>query len=51
LTNYLIWEDQTSFEIYGKRGKKTKKQVYKEVLGKKPGNNMPRTIPTSPRRK
>ncbi len=34
-TAHVIWEDQTSFEIYGKRGKKTKKQVYKEVFGKK----------------
>lgn len=34
-TLHLIWEDKTSFAIYGKKGKTTKKQVYQEILGKK----------------
>ncbi len=34
-TLHLIWEDKTSFAIYGKKGKITKKQVYQEILGKK----------------
>jgi len=34
-TLHIIWDDKTSFEIYGKKGKTTKKQVYKEIFGKK----------------
>ena len=34
-TLHLLWEDKTSFAIYGKKGKTTKKQVYQDILGKK----------------
>lgn len=30
----LIWQDKTAFEIYGKQGTLTKKEVFREVFGK-----------------
>ena len=33
-TLHLIWDDRTSFAIYSKKGKTTKKQVYQEIFGK-----------------
>ena len=34
-TLHFIWEDKTIFDIYGTKGKKKKKQIYQEILGKK----------------
>jgi hypothetical protein len=34
-TLHFIWEDKTSFEIFGMKVKKIKKQIYQEVFGKK----------------
>ena len=34
-TLHFIWEDKTSFEIYGTNEKTTRKQIYQDVLGKK----------------
>jgi hypothetical protein len=34
-TLHFIWTDKTPFTFYGTKGKKTKKQVYQEILGKK----------------
>lgn len=30
----LIWQDKTTFDIYGEQGTLTKKEVFKEVFGK-----------------
>jgi len=34
-TWHFIWKDTTSFEIFGQKETKTKKQVYQEFFGKK----------------
>ena len=34
-TVHFIWEDTTAFEIFGMKAKKTRKQIYQEVYGKK----------------
>jgi hypothetical protein len=34
-TLHFIWEDTTSFEIFGMKAKKTRKQINQEVFGKK----------------
>src|SRR5579871_5487956 len=34
-TLHFIWEDKTSFEIFGMKAKKIRKQIYQEVFGKK----------------
>jgi len=34
-TLHFIWEDKTSFEIFGSKAKKTRKQIYQDVFGKK----------------
>jgi hypothetical protein len=34
-TVHFIWGDKTSFEIFGIKAKKTRKQIYQEVYGKK----------------
>ena len=34
-TLHFIWEDKTSFEIFGMKAKKIREQIYQEVFGKK----------------
>jgi hypothetical protein len=34
-TVHFIWKDKTSFAIFGMEEKKTRKQIYKDFLGKK----------------
>ncbi len=34
-TWHFIWADKTSFEIFGTKAKKTRKQIYQEIFGKK----------------
>ncbi len=34
-TLHFIWQDKTSFEIFGSKAKKTRKQIYHDIFGKK----------------
>ncbi len=45
-TLHFIWEDKTSFEIFGLKVKKTRKQIYQEVFGKKARKHYSKQYPS-----
>jgi hypothetical protein len=50
-TLHLIWDDKTSFAIYSKKGRTTKKQVYQKIFGKQARKQYAEQYPISQRRK
>ena len=49
-TVQFIWKDKTSFAIFGIKGKKTRKQIYKEFFGKKARKHYAKQYPSLTRK-